>query len=551
FEIIEGPWSDSNPSILVDRVNAGANTELDYALSIIPRNNIYRDYNSDGRIDEDDALEHVNSQESLRPSGLGDYDDILALTVRSDDEPFVATVQIQRDVDGDGDLEWIDQAVESQLAEVVWFAVENPANGLLGEPGLRSIYRRALVIAPWLSPIPGPPNPPTNPTAGWYAYASNWFFQRYDISARYDADNNRWIPNTLADLTRRENRCWGGAVTAASFPHHLATGGRGYPANPVVRFDRGTTNPVGFDGGDDAAALAEVEEGAIVAYNMTSGGRYDNAVGVTVGDGQTVAATARPIMYSRAADAGSKAPGAEWGIAALTFGPQPLSVHRRLNDAGATTVVDRTGEDLMIDEALAFDIRVYDPGAPVFQAGPDTVVEPSDLGWVNFVGAAPADFGAYADLGWAWDRQLASLRYPDPVMPLAAATPRPHFHDPRQAGWHPGMPRSPRSGHTYLNGLTGYPAVFDTWSWHYEHDGINQDEFFPPPVAGDPWRADAVDQGTDGIDSDGVNGVDDPMERETWPPYNTPLRGVKVIFRVYERSSRQIREVSVTNSFVP
>ena len=61
----------------------------------------------------------------------------------------------------------------------------------------------------------------------------------------------------------------------------------------------------------------------------------------------------------------------------------------------------------------------------------------------------------------------------------------------------------------------------------------------------------SIDDATDGIDDDGKNGVDDPDERETWPPYNVPLRGVQVILRTYEFDSRQIREASVTSSFVP
>ena len=45
----------------------------------------------------------------------------------------------------------------------------------------------------------------------------------------------------------------------------------------------------------------------------------------------------------------------------------------------------------------------------------------------------------------------------------------------------------------------------------------------------------------------GINGVDDPLERETSPPYPVPLAGVKVVLRVYERDARQVREASVTH----
>ena len=41
----------------------------------------------------------------------------------------------------------------------------------------------------------------------------------------------------------------------------------------------------------------------------------------------------------------------------------------------------------------------------------------------------------------------------------------------------------------------------------------------------------------------------DAGERETYPPYNTPLRGIEVRIRVYEPYSRSIREVTVTRGF--
>ncbi len=51
--------------------------------------------------------------------------------------------------------------------------------------------------------------------------------------------------------------------------------------------------------------------------------------------------------------------------------------------------------------------------------------------------------------------------------------------------------------------------------------------------------------------SDTRLGPDDVGERETVPPYDKPLRGVQVLLRLYERDSRQMRQVSVNQSFVP
>ena len=97
------------------------------------------------------------------PSGLGDYDDILMLTVRNEHEPFVG--RMPPTCNGNNARFDVIQptgaydTIESPLAEVVWFAIENPAeatttatNRFFGEPGMRTIYRRTLLIAPWVNP---------------------------------------------------------------------------------------------------------------------------------------------------------------------------------------------------------------------------------------------------------------------------------------------------------------------------------------------------------------------------------------------------------------
>ena len=82
-------------------------------------------------------------------------------------------------------------------------------------------------------------------------------------------------------------------------------------------------------------------------------------------------------------------------------------------------------------------------------------------------------------------------------------------------------------------------ATYDTWSFYYERDGVDQDGFY------------GADQGTDGFDNDGTNGVDDLCERETSPPYPVPLRGLQVRIRIYEPDTRQMRQTSVSANFVP
>jgi hypothetical protein len=108
---------------------------------------------------------------------------------------------------------------------------------------------------------------------------------------------------------------------------------------------------------------------------------------------------------------------------------------------------------------------------------------------------------------------------------------------------------SPFAGPSFLSLpipiVWGFPSAFscsttyDTWSMFYEHDGIDQDGVF------------GVDQGTNGIDDNNANGVDDVTERETSPPYPVPLRGIQVRLRIIDRDTRQVRQMTVSSDFIP
>jgi hypothetical protein len=369
IEIVEGEWSDKRPSYLAD--GDPNNDEIDSAISIIP------------------STQTVNTTAGAVTDGggLGDHDDILALTVRSEAEPFVAEVG--------------NATVTSALAEVVWYAAEEQ-QGASPRPtdGMRKIYRRVLLIAPWLGPWNSPPSNiscrPVTETVG-------------------SATTTQWVANTLGDLTKRENR---------------------------VSRQQGDTFPFLLD---------------------------------------------------------------------------------RSNLGG------QTPDYQMLGDALAFDVRVYDPGAPLYAAvgAANTVLEPGDPGWLAAAQAAPpVGYGAFCDLGWGWD---PTARTPHSGINLPSNAPLQHFSEPHMAGWHPYR--------TDNASFAGWPAVYDTWSYHYENDNVDQ------------YLDNSVDLGTNGLDDYNQYGVDDIGERETFPPYNVPLRGVKVILRVYERDARQTREVSVTNSF--
>jgi len=141
----------------------------------------------------------------------------------------------------------------------------------------------------------------------------------------------------------------------------------------------------------------------------------------------------------------------------------------------------RMADDVILTNVIGFDVKVWDPGAA-------------------------NGMGKYVDLGG-----------PDAV---TFALNRQH----------------PRA---LLRASAGQARIYDTWSDHYEHDGLDQDSDGVP------------DDGVNGFDDDGNGLIDDPLERETWPPYPIPLRGIQVKIRCFERDSRQIREVTVVQDFLP
>lgn len=165
--------------------------------------------------------------------------------------------------------------------------------------------------------------------------------------------------------------------------------------------------------------------------------------------------------------------------------------------SSAVLTGNRKGEDIVLTNVLAFDIRVFDPKATLRQTAV-TAVDPGDPGYASAIENGVT--GAYVDLGSGTEAT--------PLMSPATAASQ----------------------------LT---RTYDTWSTHYEFNGVDED--------GDG----TIDEGTNGRDDDGNGIVDDAAEQETTPPYPVPLRGLEIRIRYYEPSSRQVRQVTVRHTFVP
>jgi type II secretory pathway pseudopilin PulG len=561
FEYVEGTWSDENPSALVLDGNLNTPSGLDTEVSLVPRANDgqliqWDDANNDGKYDTGETiLSHT--------SALGDYDDILAMTVESPTERFRGKGRgLRAGGIPTNPNDWVDMAIQSPHAEVVWFSIENPPDRSQGEPGMRKLYRRTLLIAPWYGTetrnYGGGPVTGSDPLLDLNAIPSITTFEQqlaalrafqmeYDISVRLE--NGRIVPNTLADLARREHRYEhmpNGPLTTSPFfyPYVFVSRGSGY-SGPTVRVVRHHLDAPDNNAQINAAANPinlPNQVGDITQYNVVNGGRYRImptliVEGITNTPGVAkIMATARPIMREIPNSDGV------WEIAEVSFGPVPLAFNR-------------LGEDLLLDDVLAFDAKVFDPGAPLFNYQ-QTVINPSSsnafLAAVDELVGNPTGltqitgFGAYVDLGW----NNGSVADP-PYTPTGTA-PLTLFQQERKVGWHPRHPADDRF-------FRGVPATYDTWTTYYETDGIDQNN-----LDGDGDIFTGADQGTNGLDDQAfydhdnnpltvpvlmtINGPDDPMESETSPPYPYVLKGVQVKMRVYEPESRQIRETSVTRN---
>ncbi len=364
-----------------------------------------------------------------------DIDDVLLFTTRTQGPPFRGA--------------FAGSSIESNVAEVAWLARPTvPAT----TPATYTLYRKQMLVIGYVGAGPFSAAGAGNQVP-YSSLASSWrtIYDTYDLSVSRRRTLgppvvDMIVPNTLADLTKREYR----------FMHNYLGDTTGLPVGGGGQF------PYAFASGNHMAASTS-----------------------------------------------------------LTQENLPPALEGLVFDAMST----RFGEDVVLTNVIAFDVRVFDPAAPLANnlSGSDVVApldENSPPGPAFPPGPVQAN-GVYVDLG------------------NAVTTAGPSGVTPRFYGT--GSP---------LSRLNGSPCVYDTWSTHYEADGVDQDA-----VGG-------TDQGTNGADdqvparlgvslipADGV--IDDVDEWETKPPYPYPLRGIEVRIRCFEPSSRQVRQVTVRHTFVP
>lgn len=232
-----------------------------------------------------------------------------------------------------------------------------------------------------------------------------------------------------------------------------------------------------------------------------------------------------------------------------TMTPAGLLSFEQLNTTiGPTNLRDRTGEDVILTKTLAFDVKVYDPGAVVRQEPGGTIAgQPgdfyypatSDTNVYESYTAGTSMTGAFVDLNW-----LAGGRYSSPPgAPLFSGTPNAKSGlAGQQVGSFTQMPsmlRIPGNNGSGSQDTTLTYAYYDTWPLLYESDGVDQ------------FGDGNIDQGTNGFDDNSNGVVDDLAEYETSPPYPNPLRGISVTVRAIEEGTRQVRQDTIMADFLP
>jgi type II secretory pathway pseudopilin PulG len=241
--------------------------------------------------------------------------------------------------------------------------------------------------------------------------------------------------------------------------------------------------------------------------------------------------------------------------------------------------LERIGEDLIANNVLGFDVKVYDPEAVSLTTSQGLVVGSNDAGYREaLIEYNPASSfvmsGDFVDLaypvlaggslrGWQArpkDRLVdTSAALSNNAMSLLVTPFSGLLMSP--GGGMTYTPSLIRSGRILSSGTTIqlFQPAYDTYTNYYETDGLLQGyERMNIPAGsvggagvGTRWTASNnlayVDLGSNGLDDDGSFGADDAFERETLPPFNQGHAFIQVTVRLENLANRQFKQSSVVH----
>jgi len=510
---------------------------------------------------------------------FGDVDDRLAFTTRRVGTPFLGQVLLLGadgewgvagvDDDGNGIQGDLSEAgwpgsddmvtIESDVAEVIYNvlyeesdpvldAVDQGSGPILSRPdpgqGEMSLHRRALLVRPDLainaSQLIGTFTLPSasSPDLRDASLHIKRFLAMSDMSVRLRLTGAgpyqvHVFANSLADLTHRENRyahhpvirrSRAGTYSTATYTLAPAIS-RAFPHQMEVDPLYNDPTRVSITSVDQRVSFPKRDSTDPVEQLHYQ--HYGDQAGETIALSQVLGFDIR-VFDALAQVRTSPGPDLAWGTAGLDD-----------NDDGTPDNILEAGAPASADsEALTIQ-------SPLIQKW---LSVNSSATWAQLNGAFPVvGTGAYVDLGYARHLPAGPIRTGLTIGFTVA--PAASVYTPTQFSTFP----------------AAMPPTYDTWSYSYEQDGIDQNngpivdlstnglDDNDNGIIDDAGEATfrLIDEGQNGIDDDGINGVDDPGERETAPPYAWPLRGLQVRVRVYDGKTRQVRQGTVSVDFIP
>ena len=205
----------------------------------------------------------------------------------------------------------------------------------------------------------------------------------------------------------------------------------------------------------------------------------------------------------------------------------------------------RISEDVILTNVLAFDVKVWDPAASLGPDGAPGIAGFDDDG-INGpddyleLGAYGSDDGDWRDIGHPGYTPPTSPPYTVPAAPQRQP-PYGFYNSPLAVG---GLPNS------YYSNPFATPATnrFDTWGPAVQHvtSGTNDPPPYRPIYAGRDGKP-----GVATFNDDFTGLTDDYLELGTAGTDDfAPLTAIKITIRFYDKTSKQVRDISGIYSLV-
>ncbi len=409
----------------------------------------------------------INDVTGGTDSTVGERGDILMFTTRNVVKPFLGRYALNVDT--------TNPTLQSDVAEVAWF--------LRG----KTLHRRVLLVAPGVS---------RNPSFARLSKAL--FFAYNDISVRLvnGPNGQQLVPNSLGDLTKRENR----------FAHPVDT----FP------FDVRRWGLLGLP----------------TLYECSSQTWMNNWVNGTtppVNPGPTI----KQMDYWDSANIATA-----FGITSGTASPDQYLAQ----GTGA-----RLADDIVLTNVIGFDVKAWEPAPNLPNAVNNSGANVPMPGYVDLgYGAIQAGNPSIAT---AAPIQLQNYTFPQ------GPTVQRFYH----AGVYANpLATTPSYKNTLVaSSATFLAPVYDSGCFSTENEGIYH--FGPSGFVQDfPGGRDTNGLDDPVPPANNPNGqaapngiVDDLSERITSMPYPVPLRGIQIKIRCFEPDSRQVREITIEHDFLP